>query len=262
MAVMTPADDVARLAAEVAHGVEQAHQLVAAVVAGADVTLAMLPGPLADGAPAGAAELARLTSEVLGDTAQLLALAGDPTTLRSAGAVWSGGVGAVAGRLAGLATLSATQADDRWTGVAADAYRNSLAPQQAALAAVKAASDEIDAALADVGAAILRFWTAVAADCITLVTALTAASATAGTVIGAPAGIAGAAAALVAFAAAMVGTVSALTDITTDATTRAAALERRVSNDVAFPGGAWPRSTTDMSDGSLIDGDDTDWHLR
>lgn len=39
-------------------------------------------------------------------------------------------------------------------------------------------------------------------------------------------------------------------------------LNQRLANNDAFPGAQWPRSTAELSDASLNDGDDTDWHLR
>ena len=57
--------------------------------------------------------------------------------------------------------------------------------------------------------------------------------------------------------------VTDLATITTDIRDQAAGLQRRLANDTAFPAGRWPRSTTPISgDGSISDGDDTDWHLK
>lgn len=81
------------------------------------------------------------------------------------------------------------------------------------------------------------------------------------TVAGAPIAAGIAVASLVAFAAFAVTTVNAFTDAINQTATRAAELDRRLNNDGAFDGsGAWPRSTTEITgDGSITDGDGTDW---
>jgi hypothetical protein len=82
-------------------------------------------------------------------------------------------------------------------------------------------------------------------------------------VVGAPVGATIAIAAVGATAVAVNEALTDLTTITTDIRDQAAGLQRRLSNDTAFPAGRWPRSTTPISaDGSISDGDDTDWHLK
>ena len=39
-------------------------------------------------------------------------------------------------------------------------------------------------------------------------------------------------------------------------------LRQQLHNSSAYPDGHWPRPTTDISDGSLSDGDATDWRLK
>jgi hypothetical protein len=146
-------------------------------------------------------------------------------------------------------------------GVAADAYRSSLPAQHAALLAIKATGDDVDAALTDLANALTTFWAEISVALANLVAALFAAAVSAATAVGAPTAVAFALAALGIFAAAAKSTVSALTAVATNAASRAAQLERRLSNDAAFPAGGWPRSTTALTDASVADGDDTDWHL-
>ena len=241
----------------------EAQRAVDTIIAAGDAVLALLPGDFGDELAAGLTELRRMFDEAMADLAALIAQAGSPDTLRAAGAVWAGEIGGTVSRLAGLATLNGVRADDHWSGVAADAYRNTLPAQQTALTMIKSAGDEIDTTLSALASAIIRFWLAVAVALVGFVVAVASAVATASTVVGAPVGATIAIAAVGATAVAVNEALTDLTTITTDIRDQAAGLQRRLSNDTAFPAGRWPRSTTPISgDGSISDGDDTDWHLR
>jgi hypothetical protein len=193
----------------------------------------------------------------------MLQAAGDPGALRRAGTAWVDDIAGPVSRLAGVVSPNLMEGDDRWTGIAADAYRNTLPAQQAALVAIHACAVEVDVALNDLATAIVKFWASVAVACVGLVVALAGAVASVATVVGAAAGLELAIAGLSALVTAGTAALSSLTDITTDTATNAAALERRLSDSTAFPLGTWPRSTTEIgSDGSITDGDDTDWHAR
>jgi hypothetical protein len=101
--------------------------------------------------------------------------------------------------------------------------------------------------------------------------ALAGATTAAATVVGAPVGVA-----LALIAAGGAGTalgvaLNGLTTVTNIAITSNSALMTRFDDDTGFRGGTWPRSTaldpsspaaTSFADGSLSDGDDTDWHLQ
>jgi hypothetical protein len=258
----TTASDISGILSDIHSGIDQAAAGVDAIVRGVNAVLDALPDVLVAEIRAGVAELQRVFSEKATELGDLLAYAGDPVALRSAGTAWATGVGSVASRLAGMSTLNSTRADDYWTGLAATAYRNTLPAQQAALTAITSTGDEIDATLTDLANAIVNFWVAVSVALLGLGVALIAAAATAATVVGAPVGAGIGIAALVAFGIALNSTISSITEITNSAATRSAELQRRLFNDTAFTGGAWPRSTTPISgDASITDGDGTDWHL-
>jgi hypothetical protein len=177
----------------------------------------------------------------------MLTAAGDPEALRAAGAGWIDDVGAPVSRLVGAASDDVLETDDRWTGAAADAYRATLPAQQKALAAIVATCLEVDATLGDLAAAITEFWIAIGTACLGLVLALAGALGTAATVVGAPAAAGIALAGVGALVAAGSSALSSLGDITTAATARGAALDRRLADSSAFPLGAWPRSTHGIS---------------
>lgn len=206
--------------------------------------------------------LRRLSGEISTKLSRFLAQPGNPAQLQATRDQWINLVGAKASVLVGTSTLDYVQADDHWQGVAADAYKNTLLPQKQALTAIKEAANDIADQLNAMSFAIVGFWVAVISALASFVAALIAAVAATATVVGAPAGaaVAAAAAALaVTWLAATAAGTYVLFDQIGEATT---ALQQRLVENDAFPQGWWPRSTTDMSDGSLNDGDDTDWHLR
>ena len=76
---------------------------------------------------------------------------GVPWTLWTHGNDWSGEpIGGVVSRQAGRATASSLDIDKYWHGQVADAYRDTLGPQEKALTWIKTVADEIDDVLAKV----------------------------------------------------------------------------------------------------------------
>lgn len=193
---------------------------------------------------------------------EFLSFAGNPDALRATGETWTLDVGARASGVASLATFDAVQADDRWMGVAADAYLRSLPRQNAALVAVKAATDDLQTVLNDLATAILEFWISIATALATLVGGLLVAAAGVAAVITAPAAIIGAGAAIAAAIAALNSAVDAFGSIAADSAAAAVELQQRVADGNAFPRGEWPVSATSFDDASLLDGDGLDWQVR
>jgi hypothetical protein len=94
---------------------------------------------------------------------------------------------------------------------------------------------------------------------------------TAATGVGAPAGVAFALLAASSAITALGVALNGRTTVTNTAIASNSALMTRFDDSTGFRGGAWPRSTaldpsspaaTSFADGSLSDGDDTDWHLQ
>ena len=255
--------DLTAVLHDIRSGLGQAATLVDELVASVEAVLDGLPDAAVAGARAGLAELRRRFAEAVHRLDHLIATAGETTVLRRTGSAWVDGIGATTSRLAGVAALNITRVDDHWTGLAADAYRNTLPAQQAALSAITFTSHEVDATLNDLASAIVRFWVSIGTACVGLVVTLAGALGSAGTVVGVPLATGIALAGVGALATAGTAAISNLTDITTGAAARSAELERRLATDTAFPLGAWPRSTTEVSpDASITDGDGSDWHLR
>jgi hypothetical protein len=93
-----------------------------------------------------------------------------------------------------------------------------------------------------------------------------AAAALTGSVVGAPAGLTAAAAASSKFLAVMSGLVLSLSALLTSVMQAQARSSRQLADNAAFPGppgGHWPVSvTSSLNDGSMSDGDGSDWRLQ
>jgi hypothetical protein len=221
-------------------------------------------GPLASGIRSALNKIGELLSTLFREIGKFFTQPGVPWTLWAHGNDWSGEpIGGRVSKLVAKSTLDEIRTDDVWQGPAADAYRNTLPRQKDALAAIKAAADLIDSVLSKVALAIGAFWLAVAALILSLWVELTAESGAAATGVGAPAAAAAAGISL-AKALALLGTAGGAlyAFLANDAMSSMKDLRQQVHNDSAYPDGQWPRSTTDLSDGSLSDGDTTDWRMR
>lgn len=261
--VTDSADELAGIISDIQSGIDTADTTVRIIAAAISAALDQLPGWAVAGIRVELAAMQRTFEEKIAELRRWIAYRGDPAALRRYGAMWANEIGAAASRAGAFATFNGVAADDRWSGVAADAYRFTLPAQKDASIAIKAAGDEIGAAFEELANAITSFWVDVSIAMIGLVVAIVAAAATTPTGVGAPIGIGFVVAGLSAFVLASGSAWSALNDITNESATRSAEIERRLSNDTAFPGGVWPRSTTPISgDGSITDGDDTDWHVK
>lgn len=259
-----PSGQFAATIADLRAGMDDARHVVHEIRNGIDSVLQQLsPSMPVDGIRGEVDELFRRFDEAIRQIGEPLARPGNPDALRAAGAAWANDIGGTASRFAASATLNGMQVDDYWTGVAADAYRNTLLPQNAALTALKTGGDEIDTALNDLADAIIVFWIAIITAFVLMAVALIGTLWSLGTVVGTPAAVGVA----VGFAAALTTLITAeivaLANLANASAKLTAAVERRLSNDTTFPAGAWPRSVTPISaDGSISDGDDTDWHLE
>lgn len=250
------------LIATLRSALDEASDLVNGIIDGVDSVLATLPADAVGGVRDGVAGFRRTFDETVDELGRALARAGDPVALRAAGSAWAVDIGGNVSGLAGLATENMTRADNHWTGDAADAYRNTLTPQRLAITAVKTTGDKIDAVLNELANAIMAFWKNVLGTILTLLTGLVAALAVAAGGITAVAAVAIAAGALVVFKDSVVSQITMFTDIGNAMSIQTRELIAIHADDTAFYRGDWPPAVaSDMNDGSVTDGDDTDWHL-
>ncbi|NUT20828.1 MAG: hypothetical protein HOV77_16735 [Hamadaea sp.] len=189
---------------------------------------------------------------------------GVPWTLWSHGSDWAGPP--IAGQISSQisrATLDEMRVDDFWTGVAADAYKNSLPRQKEAMSALAASARTIDDVLTSMAIAIGAFWLAFLAALVEVVLIIMACVAAASTGVGAPAGAGGAAAAVAKFVGVTLAILSAFyTFIMVNTVPKIKDLEQDLHDNAAYPGGHWPRPTVDLADGRSSDGDPSDWNLK
>jgi hypothetical protein len=262
-APVTDPDELAGVISDIEGGIATAEATVATIAGGISTVLDQLPGWAVDGIRAGLADMQRAFDEKIAELRGWIAYRGEPTALRRYGAIWANDIGATASGAGGFSLLNTVDADDNWSGRAADAYRNTLPAQKDATAAFKVTGDEIAAAFDGLANAISSFWTAINIAMITLTVAIISAVASVVTAVGAPIGIGIVVTALGIFTAAGTAALNTLNDLTNEAATGNAVIERRLTNDKEFPEGTWPRSTTPISaDASITDGDDTDWHVK
>jgi hypothetical protein len=223
----------------------------------------LLPPGVSDALADALVNLRDLIARFFEEYAKVVYNPGWPFGLMSAAEDWTNKIG---GPISGLsAKLSPDQLriDNHWTGRAADAYAAVLPSQQKAIDAIKTTADAIDSNLTKTAYGIFALWAGVLLALVGFVAELMAEAAAVATVVGAPPAAAGAGlstakaiglvVACVALFVTFVGTI--VDSITT--------LNQTLHSDGAFPGGGWPRSTaSDFNDGSLSDGDTTDWRIN
>jgi hypothetical protein len=210
-------------------------------------------------------KIAALLEEVLKEIGNLLTEPGDPPALWRTADRWSidvaGGVSATVGTF----DLDFLHADDQWKGPAAEAYARTLPPQRTALEKVQSVAVEIGDALRNVAMAIVAFWAGVATAITVLLGELTAAAALTATGVGVPAGVGTASASVTQFVATVGLLGSTLVAYLGDIAQQQSRLATELADNAPFagpPAGHWPVSTTaNLSDGSMTDGDDSDWRL-
>ena len=224
--------------------------------------LMLLPPGVSDALADTLRDLRDLLGRFFDEYAKIMHNPGWPFALLTAAKTWTDQVG---GPISGLpAQLGADQrrVDNHWKGRAADAYAATIPAQQKALEAVKATTDAIDSNLTKAAYGIVAFWVGVLLALVGFVAELMAEAAASATVVGAPPAAAGAGlstAKVIGLVVACVAAFAAFVGTIIDAMTT---LNQTLHHDTAFPAGRWPASTTaDFADGSLRDGDTTDWRL-
>jgi hypothetical protein len=222
-------------------------------------------GPLAGPLRRDLVEFAVRIDQVLTTVGDMISHPGEPVLLWRAGQAWIDQVSPQAGNLVGTLTAAYMQADDAWKGPAATAYLDTLPAQKDAAAALHEVTGRIGITLQETALTIGAFWMALLGAVVGLLAQLVGAAAAAATGVGAPPAAVVALSAVARFltmlAAMTVAAVAALHEISSNQTAMVIAL----TDNAAFPGppaGAWPLSTTGrMSDGSMSDGDGSDWRL-
>jgi hypothetical protein len=223
----------------------------------------LLPGFLADRLAAALRELGGLIGRFFAEIAKIMANPGWPPGVLTTASDWTNAVGGPVSGLAGNFTLDEMGSDNKWQGPAAEAYRDVLPTQKTAVEGIKQLTDALDSNLTKVGWGIIALWAGLAIAIGSFVVELIAEAAAAATAVGAPPAAAAAGvstAKVIGLVAAVVSAFLAYVGLLVDGLST---LRQKLAGHEPYPQGSWPRSTTgNFSDGSLSDGDGTDWRMK
>ncbi|MEV0903137.1 hypothetical protein [Actinoplanes sp. NPDC049802] len=203
--------------------------------------LAYVPPPAQGKVRQGWDDFCAFMRRIWDNLATILSNMGSLSALSTTAQAWSDRVGVpVSGQVqaadAGLLTV-----DDNWDGDAADAYRQMLPLQKAALEKVKTTlTDGLATALGQVHLGILVFWSGLATALVSLAVGIFGALASSATIFGVPAAPFIAAGAAVTASIALIAGCETLKACCTSANTTL----RQKFDDTSFFRGHWPPAGT------------------
>ncbi|MFC7529118.1 hypothetical protein [Actinoplanes sp. GCM10030250] len=202
-----------------------------------DGKLKWLPGPIQDGVVTGWNTFCEVMRRMWDNLNTMLSSMGSPSKLWTTADAWSDHVGVPVSGQVQTAEAGLLLTDDNWDGDAADAYRQMLPLQKAALDKIKSAiTDGLSTALREVAQAIVIFWGALAAAFVALAIGLTGALGSSATIVGLPAAPIIAGGAAIAACTSMIIGAENLKSICASANSTL----RQKFDDSAFHGGHWP----------------------
>jgi hypothetical protein len=163
---------------------------------------------------------------------------GSPDALETSAQGWSTGVGSPVTEQIGNADRALLQADDHWTGQAADSYFPKSQLHKTAMEKVQSTYvDGVSSMLDTMRGGLVKFYGGLVTALIALVGGFIAALASSATIVGIPAGIfIAAGACLVAIGAFYTGG----TLLKSDCTSAQTDLIGKMNDNTGFPGGSWP----------------------
>ena len=201
-----------------------------------------LPGGLQDKVISGWNKFCGFMAKLWDHIVEFVTNLGSPTALWDTADAWSNTVGGPVSAQVQSADAGYLTVDDNWDGDAADAYRQTLPLQKAALDKVKSAlTDGIAGALSDVAKGIIAFWAGLLAALLALVTGIIGAIASSATIFGLPAAPFIAAGAALVAAGAVLGGSLILKSVASSANS---SLRQKLNDNAAFHNGHWPPAAT------------------
>jgi hypothetical protein len=189
---------------------------------------------------------------------QLFEQPGNSDRLKEVGNQWVDGVGNPAGDIAGDIALTQLKANVEWTGRAAEAYKALVPAQGNGLNSIKLLANQIKSSLTSLANSIDSFWTAMTCALVGFAVAIVGAIVAACTVVGIPAAIGVIITAVGACLALITVAVTSLQSHVHTIEAEQATLKQKV-HDL---GTTWSKSSTEISDGSVSDGDPSDWRVN
>ncbi len=200
--------------------------------------LGWLPGPLQDKVLDGWNTFCGFMKRIWDNLNEIISNMGSLSALWATADAWSDTVGGPVSSQVQSADAGLLSVDDNWDGDAADAYRQTLPLQKAALDKVKSAlTDGIATALNDMAKGIMVFWAGLFTALCTLVGGIIAAIASSATIVGLPAGPFIAAAAGLAASGALITGAEILKSVGSSANT---SLRQKLADNSGFHQGHWP----------------------
>jgi hypothetical protein len=197
-----------------------------------------LPGGLQDRVVAGWNRFCGFMRRIWDNLNEIISNMGSPSALWSAADAWSDWVGGPVSGQVQSADAGLLSVDDNWDGDAADAYRQTLPLQKAALEKVKSTlTDGLSSALSDVAKGILVFWTGLLTALVALVLGIVGALASGATIFGLPAAPFIAAGAGLTASAAIITGAEILKSVCSAANST---LRQKLAENSAFHEGHWP----------------------
>ena len=228
----------------------------------ANQALVLLPAALTGNLQQSLTQLRELIARFYAELTKITLNPGWPPGLVAAANTWTSEVGGPISALVGKVGPDQMPVDLQWNGPAAEAYAATVPAQQKAMEGIQQAVSVLDGNLKKTAIGIVMMWIAALAALATFVLELAAEATAAGTIVGAPAAAAAAGAStgkVVVLISASIGAMLAYAALITDSI---AAINQTIEANGPYPGGNWPRSTTALfNDGSLSDGDKTDWRV-
>jgi hypothetical protein len=128
-----------------------------------------------------------IANDIFDEVQRYLSEPGIPGTLFRIGGYWEENVGVPVSSLQQAASAYGKDADDRWDGSAADAYKETADAQSRALATIKPLTERIDNALRDMAWGLIAFWVAMATAMAVFAVGMAAALGLVASLVGAPA---------------------------------------------------------------------------
>ncbi|WP_210435566.1 hypothetical protein [Saccharopolyspora sp. ASAGF58] len=183
---------------------------------------------------------------------------GDAQELRNKSEQWASAVANPVGDIAGDVALPNLDANVEWTGRAAEAYKAIVPAQADGLTGVKDLALQIRNSLNSLANALDAFYMAMGIAVGVFVVGAIGAVAAACTVVGTPAAIAAIATAASVSIGLITTTIMSMNTFLDVIEVEQTALKQKI-HDV---GKTWSRSDRDLSDGSVSDGDGSDWRVN
>lgn len=184
---------------------------------------------------------------------------GDVPSLRIKADLWETKVSQPLGDVAGDIALNKLRAPIEWEGRAAEAYKGVVPSQADGLNGLKTLARQVQSSLDSLAGALTAFYVAIAVALATFIIGLVGAIAACATVVGTPIG-----------AGEIAGVVGVVVGLITAATTAIVAFANSLTTEqtsltqkIHDVGNTWPKSALDdLSDGSVSDGDGSDWRVN